>query len=492
MKRVEHEGAFTRRWFIGGLAGIGATSGMRLFAAPGAAAAPGAKLKLGILSDVHIRNPGDEAPLMKAFSYFRDAGVDGVLIAGDIADTGRRDQLQLCADSWYKAFPGDKAPDGRHVEKLFIYGNHDMFGWKWANKEFREADPESYKVWGIGYEGNPAKIWEEVFNEKYEPIWMKNVKGYTVIGAHWMENDSSKHKCGGIEIEEFMKKHGKELDPSKPFFYTQHPHLNGTCFGSWAWGRDDGRATRALSPFPNAVAFSGHSHYTLTDERSVWQGAFTSINTSSLKYSSTDYALRENMDGNGSAYGDNPKVRPRAMTAMNTYAGKQGMVMSVFDDRIVLERHEFVTDQSLGDDWVIPLPCAESKPFAYAEHAKRRVAPEFDEGAVPKASLTTVDVRGQKVEAVELTFPPARTRSKCRVFEYEITATLLADEVELVQLQRRVMAYDYFRPETAEGREGLCRIPLSDFKFRGKCRFDVRPIECFGHKGSTISTTIKI
>ena len=39
---------------------------------------------------------------------------------------------------------------------------------------------------------------------------------------------------------------------------------------------------------------------------------------------------------------------------------------------------------------------------------------------------------------------------------------------------------------------GLCRIPLSDFKFRGKCRFDVRPIECFGHKGKAISTTFRI
>ena len=491
MKRGKVEGSFTRRWFIGGLASLASMQQSRLFAAPGAAAMPGAKLKLGILSDVHIRNPGDEAPLMKAFSHFRDAGVDGVMIAGDIADTGRRDQLQLCADCWYKAFPGDKAPDGRHVEKLFVYGNHDMFGWKWSNKELRDADPESYKVWGIGYEGNPAKIWEELFNEKYEPIWMKDVKGYAVIGAHWMENDNSNYKCGGIEIEEFMKRRGKELDPSLPFFYAQHPHPRDTCFGSWAWGHDDGRSTRALSPFPNAVAFSGHSHYTLTDERTVWQGAFTSINTSSLKYASTDYALRENMPGNSFGYGKDTG-RKKAMPMLGTGAGKQGMVMSVYGDHIAIERREFVTDKTLGDDWVIPLPCAESKPFAYAEHAKKRVAPEFDAGAEVKAVAKTVELKGEKMDVIEVTFPPARTRSKCRVFEYEVTATLVADDVDLVQLQRRVMAPDFHLPETADGVPGKCNIAKAELPPRGIIRIDVRPIECFGHKGSTISTTVKI
>ena len=103
---------FTRRWFIGGMAaGIGTMTGSRLFAAPGAAAKPGARLRIGVLSDVHLRNPGDEATFLKALAYFRDHGADGVLIAGDIADTGRAAELKICADSWFKTFPNGKAPD---------------------------------------------------------------------------------------------------------------------------------------------------------------------------------------------------------------------------------------------------------------------------------------------------------------------------------------------------------------------------------------------
>ena len=469
-------GGLTRRWFIGGLTGLGATAGRGLFASPGAASRSGARLKIGVLSDVHLNKPGDETTFLKALAYFRDHGADGVLIAGDIADSGRAEQLKRCADCWYRTFPDGKAPDGRPVEQLFVYGNHDIDGWKWrANAERYKANPELKKTDAIGFEKNRARVWEELFHEKFEPIWMKRVKGYAFIGAHW----------GDIRIEDFMKAHGKEIDPSLPFFYTQHAHPRDTCFGSWAWGRDDGRSTRALSPFPNAVAFSGHSHYTLTDERTVWQGAFTSINTASLKYASTDYALRENMPGNGHGY--RGEKRKHLMPHVPMSNGRQGMLMSVFGDHIAIERREFVTDKSLGDDWVMPLPCAESKPFAYAEHAKRRTAPEFADGAQAKATLVK---DAKKVDLVEITFPAAQTRAKCRVFEYEVTAVLVEDDVDLVQLQRRVMAPDFHLPETKEGVAGRCVIAAADLPMKGRYRFDVRPVECFGLKGRAIHATI--
>lgn len=476
---MQQNNTFTRRWFIGGMAaGLGSLRIARAFAAPGAAAKSGARLRIGVLSDVHICNPGDEATFLKALAYFRTHGVDGVLIAGDIADTGRAAELKICADSWFKTFPNGKAPDGHPVEKLFVYGNHDIDGWNWrSNTERYKANPELLKTDAIGYQNNRARIWEEIFHEKFEPIWMKRVKGYAVIGAHW----------GDIRIEEFMKRHGKEIDPSLPFFYVQHAHPRNTCFGSWAWGRDDGHSTRALSPFPNAVAFSGHSHYTLTDERTVWQGAFTSVNTASLKYASTDYSLRENMPGNGHGY--RGEKRRHSMAKLRTSDGRQGMLMSVFDDHIALERREFVTDKSLGDDWVIPLPCAESKPFAYAEHAKKRVAPEFAEGAVARAAKVNDKKKG---EMIEVSFPAARTQSKCRVFEYEVTATLLEDDVDLVQAQRRVMAPDFHLPETQDGKPGSCVFAAADLPMKGRYRFDVRPVECFGHKGRAIHAEIRV
>ncbi|MBR4171184.1 MAG: metallophosphoesterase [Kiritimatiellae bacterium] len=474
------QNGLTRRWFIGGMAGAAATMGTRrLFAMADAAKAPGAKLKMGVLSDIHLNREGDEDTFLNALSYFRDAGADAVLIAGDIADTGRIVQLKRCADCWFKIFPNGKAPDGRTVEQLFIYGNHCVTAWTWGNP-YKDNEAGAAAE-AIGYRENRARIWDEFFHEPYQPIWLKRVKGFPVIGAHWEERGK------GIDIEEFMKAHAKEIDPALPFFYTQHAHPKDTCFGRWSWGHDDGRSTRALSPYPNAIALSGHSHYSLTDERTVWQGAFTSINTSSLRYTSLDFALRENSNGNN--YGYKAKKRERAMRSLGTGDGRQGMLLSVFDDHVVIERREFLGNQSLGDDWVFPLPCADPKPFAYVERAKRRTAPQFPAGAEVKIALTK-DKKERQL--VEITFPAAEAKQKCRVFEYEVTAVLVEDDVDLIQLQRRVIAPDFHLPEKSAGKPGICVLFADDLPNKGHYRFDVRPIECFGHKGEPIHGTAVI
>ena len=110
--------------------------------------------------------------------------------------------------------------------------------------------------------------------------------------------------------------------------------------------------------------FSGHSHYSLVDERSVWQGAFTSVGTASLKYISP---LRGYENG-----GDEPD-RTKEMPMVGKYKGKQGMLMEVFDDRIVLDRRSFSTQNpvKLGPDWVIPLPYAAPGPFSFAIRRKK-------------------------------------------------------------------------------------------------------------------------
>ena len=82
--------------------------------------------RLGVLSDIHLDEPERAGCFRKALLHFRDAGVDGVVIVGDIANLGRLSELDLCAHIWFDVFPDDKAPDGRHVERLFVYGNHDV------------------------------------------------------------------------------------------------------------------------------------------------------------------------------------------------------------------------------------------------------------------------------------------------------------------------------------------------------------------------------
>jgi len=467
------------RNLAGGLALAGTGGWMKL---AGAAMMPGARMRMGVLSDVHLNQDGDEDTLLKAFAYFRDHGVDGVLIAGDIADTGCISQLKRCADAWFKVFPNDTAPDGRHVERLFILGNHCVDGWSWKHNEENRKDPTWAKREAIGFEGNRERVWQELFHEKFEPIWMKTVKGIPVIGAHW------ESRGNGIAIEEFMKLHGKKIDPALPFVYTQHAHPKDTCFGAWAWGRDDGRATRALSPFANAVAFSGHSHYTLTDERTVWQGAFTSINTSSLRYSSADYSLRENIWCNSHGYRGEKRPHRMLDEAPDTGDGRQGMIVAVFADHLAIERHDFVYDQSLGDDWIVPLPAADGA-YSYAKRAAKRVAPAFAADAKVTVSFEKPKDKDDFAR-IRLSFPAAKTVDKCRVYEYEATAILIEDEVELVQAQRRMMSKDFHLPASKLLSEASFVFAAEDLPNKGHYRFEVRPVECFGRKGASIRSEV--
>ena len=473
----------SRGEFLRGMAGAGLLAGLGGFKAAFAAEEAGALLKMGVISDVHLNsNPGSEATLRTALEYFRDRGVEAVLVAGDIADAGRRQELQLFADTWFRVFPDDKAPDGHHVERLIVYGNHCMDGWRW-NKYMRESAEAAARD-GLGYAPSRARIWEEVFHEEFKPIWMKTVKGIPVIGAHWETRETNPN---GIAIESFMAAHGREIDPRMPFIYVQHAHPKDTCMGAWAWGHDDGRATRALSPFPNAIAFSGHSHYSLTDERSVWQGAFTSINAASLSYASFDYSLRENTSGN--SFGYRGESRPHRMSNIGRCRSGHGMLVSVFADHLAIERRSFIYDDLLGDDWIVPLPAANGT-YSYAKRAAKRLAPEFAAGA--KVTVAVTPKKDEKDEKdfthVTLTFPAAQPRGGCRVNEYEVTAVLCEDDVELVQAQRRMMSPDHHRPLSSLVKDVSFVFAAEDLPLKGSYRFEVRPVECFGKKGAPLAS----
>ena len=463
----------TRKSFLIGSMAVAAAGARQMFAAPAGSIVGKPLLKLAVLSDIHVRNESLQADFIKALEWYRAQGVDAVLVAGDMADQGLVSQLQLVADAWFKVFPDNKTPEGRPVTQLLEYGNHDIANW--LEKDYPDPAERARKL----IKFDPKGCWERAFHEEYKPVFSKTVKGYTFVGAHWPG-------LGGLG--DWLAANGKTLDPALPFFYFQHPHPKDTCYGPWAWGHDDGASTKALSSYANAIAFSGHSHYTLTDERTVWQGAFTSIGTSSLSYTSLDYNFRENAGDND--YGRMEK-RQRQMSKIPTGDGNQGMLLTICDDHIRIERHEFAWGESLGDDWILPIGKAAARPFAYARRIPLRTAPEFAAGANVKVALVPPKAEKDKPAPtsptqVEVTFPSAETRKKCRVFEYEVQAVVVEDDVEMVAATRRALAPDFYLPASKAGKPGACVFALAELPKGVHLRFDVTPIECFGKKGKPI------
>ena len=450
--------AVSRRSFLGGAFSLGALSGCRVFTAPtGFFSGSGANLTLGVISDLHVDAAkgdfmkfGDAAQFERTLRWFDAQGVDGVVVAGDMADNGMVNQLECVGEAWFRVFPdGYSERDGRKVEQLFVYGNHDFEGQHYDKFDVRFFEKKSFEAGQIVRD--PAGTWKRVFHEDYSPIWLKEVKGYQFVGAHWQ---LGKNSWDGIPaVEPWFTDHAAELGRTKPFFFIQHCHPKDTVYGADAWCPDKGYATRALSAFPNAVAFTGHSHASLTDERSVWQGAFTSIGTSSLRYGGS----------------------------VDQYAQRQGMLVKVYDDRIVIVRRDFLHDASLGDDWVIPLPVGEAKPFAFETRKAAGVAPEFPAGA------QLAVVREKKGWLVTI---PQANASRTRPFRYEIATDLKDKDGKPIVFRTYDAKYNMPLEMTGKATRFLVKDEDLPKGADGKARepkVTVTPLDCFGNRGKSLT-----
>ena len=501
----------TRRFFIGGLASASALGGCRAVRMSAGSGLSNGRpnLRFGVVSDIHISLDDRDGccntdTLVSALEWFRDQGVDAVMIPGDLADTGLVPEMEAVAAAWFKVFPDDKLPDGRPVERLFVYGNHDWDGWTYfpelLAKHYRDDNAARKDFIGLDQKG----CWERIWHEPFSLVGRKEIKGYPFVWAHW----TAEHCIGssladekGVQgVANFFGKTAP-FDPARPFFYFQHPHLKNTCYGPWAWGHDDGEATRVLSRFPNAIAFSGHSHYSLTDERSIWQGAFTSLGASSLKFTGLPY--NEHFpEGYENSSAPKPRRREidhrKVMPGLdyNTHDGRQGLLVSVFDDYVRFARRDMIGGKSLGDDWVMPLPAAEPMPFAFASRAAAVPAPEFPKGVALDARKSRAQTRrckgpGDKmVEPVEkdmlaLSFPAANAKAGARVLEYRID--IMPEGGETVV--KRMLAEGFYLPSDAPKANAACAfsVALDCLPAAAKYHVSVFPVGSLGRVGAPIS-----
>lgn len=431
-------------------------------------------LVIGIVSDIHLRGADTAATFIHTLEYFRSLKVDGVIIAGDMADQGLLPQLQVVANAWFQVFPDNKGLDGKETVQLFIYGNHDMEAYTWGGT-ISSVGAETAQAQGIGRQA--ATAWKRCFKEDYQPIWMKTIKGYHFIGAHW---ENQNHISG---LAGFLEEHNAELTADgKPFFYIQHPHPKDTCNCAWAWGRDDGTVTRLLSKYPNAIAFSGHSHSPLDDDRDLWQGSFTSIGTSSLKYL-YPMPAREN------TYQDDWSAKPPSqMPKMDPSDGRQGMVMRVYDDAITFEKREFVYDELIGEPWYLSWPISTKEPLSFENRAKTAAVPQFPAGT--KATVTAgkgSDRYGTQQKQVTVHFPTVlKKNAGVRAFDYEVQVEYDWLDVRNVCATKRVFSPKCYLGENKEEGEVVCVFGEGELPKDFAYRFAIRPCNCFGAKGNPI------
>ncbi|MBR2837515.1 MAG: metallophosphoesterase [Kiritimatiellae bacterium] len=457
----------SRRNFLGGavaIVGAGACPSLAMSATK-------PNIRFGVLSDLHVTTPESTATFRRALEYLRDRGVDAVVVSGDLSDWGLRSGLKYVADAWYSVFPGDRAPDGRKVEKLFCTGNHDYDGY-WYGDMTLDMHVQGYSEDEALVKLGMKKCWEEVFNEPFELVRRRTVKGYDFISSEWKEG-----KDGFSEANAWFAANGATLDQKKPFFVFTHYPFNDTTVAGGGYSGD------VFKKFPNAVTFTGHCHWTLNDERSIWQGEYTAVAVPSMSYTTIPGGYENGSDSrNGKSSLSMPIIPAREFLKE-----AQGFVVSVFDDRIEIERRDFTEGVEAAPAWIVTPPKAAESRYAFENSKKRTPVPQFPTGAAVKTYTSNFETRNFCWTIMMMAEFPSATAQGGRVFDYEVRAEM---EDGTVAVTKRFLAPAFYRLERDEPAVQRFAINAMDLPERGKYRLRVYPRNCFGVCGKPIESAV--
>ena len=474
----------SRRDFLCGAAAFG-LGGWRLFAAPSGWKHGGTpNLVFGVVSDTHLRtaNKGNriganwpDKYFAAALEYFKAQGVDAVVHCGDFAHRGQVREMEFHAEAWRRVFA-----DGREPEKLFVAGNHDLLGADYGDFVKNRYPDEAERAKHV-LATDMAANWERIWGEKYELVWHKDVKGYHFFGRQWGVDEGN--------FAKFLRGQDATLhlaDGIKPFFLLSHARSHKVLY-------------RTAAKLRNSVSFFGHWHHSAANWNKIYFWGCPNIHVPCC----------EPRGGNGlSGEGQISKARLEGKEAGGR--SRQGYVVRVYDDMLVIERREFGEGGSIGADWVMPLGKYDPHPFSKDELKKVIGEPQFREGAKLEVSLDRIDKSNKVGKAatdtpvnpvnpvqensatprLRVRIPLANGNPDSRVYAYEVEVT--GDE-GTPKLYKAVYAAGCNMGIGHEPNGGVTTldIPKSELPPGKTLTFAVRPLTSLGTFGKPIATTFK-
>lgn len=331
----------------------------------------GEPLKVAVISDLQLPDSTDNTThqyesFEKTLTMLRDKGMDALIIGGDFTDVGTK-------KAWgtYKEIYEKVMADHNQPIPLYILGNHDY----WL--------PDFISCFEIPTPATQQKRFTKYTGEL--PYSHKVINGYHFIC--WSSSDGSYDKS--YTNKDWIR---GELDkavadtPDKPIFVITHLNPQDTAYGSDEWGNSD--ITDVLKDYSQVISLSGHSHYSLIDERSIWQGDFTAFTTQSLDYIELEHG-KFNDSVPKDAYG-------------NSMADKlPGCIyMEIEDSKVTVHRLEANTGKELKDAWVIEAPFGSAESLSKYSDARSNSnqAPVIDSNlSVAVSDIKDIDGNAQKM-----------------------------------------------------------------------------------------------
>ncbi len=180
------------------------------------------------------------------------------------------------------------------------------------------------------------------------------------------------------------------------------------------------------------------------------------------------------------------ELEKRLMKPIDVADGRQGMLVRVYDDRIVFERWDFEDMSVLGPDWVLPLNKKGEKPFSFDSRAIVSKAPEFAPDAKLIATIKSVKRKNTVVKALEVVIPPVERNGE-RVFDYEIEIIGSNGETD----RKYVIAEGFNRSRNSlkANSPTVLLVALDALKTAGNLNIKVFARNSFNKKGKSIQIT---
>jgi Icc-related predicted phosphoesterase len=304
-------------------------------------------LKIGIISDSQLIPRAEYSWLehftdkfKKALLYFKESNIDVLIFAGDLGD----ECTDLSWNSWRQAFDEVYLNSNKTPILNVVMGNHDYY-----------CDENAIFI---------QEKFERFIKEK--PFTHKVINGIHFI--NW-SNQNAEMDDRAYQNINWVKKQIEisiKENPKNPIIITTHLNPRNTVYGSVNSGSNN--IYNLFKNYNQIINISGHSHYSLLDERSIFQKDFTVIQTQSISYVELDYN-RENGSIPKDEY-DNTEIASQSNI---------GLIMEISKEQIEIKRVSFENNKFINDPWIIDLPINKNK-FKYTNEIRKQnaIKPYFD------------------------------------------------------------------------------------------------------------------
>lgn len=357
-------------------------------------AASDVKARFFIGSDIHIGRNNATQKLTNALNAFYSVDKDpnGVLFIGDLTESGAAGQYSTLMTII------NESDLGKAGKVELSMGNHEYLSSNLSDFESKTGQ-EPNEVIYYDNAGNASNTIGETLAATVIKLSAKNYNGdYT-----------DQYEMVKTALEKATAK-----NTNAPIIVIGHHGIKNTAYVTNEWYGNYGAGTEQdmialFKSYPQVIHFSGHSHATLEDARSIHQNdGYTAIQDGTIG------AYFENEKGKVDPTSGSNATRPT-----NSEVASQALQLDVLEDGTVkIYRMNLTTGAYMyeGEPWTFKSGDTNDRPY---DENRLSQSPSFDEEATVSAAYST-----EKTVTVE--FPaasPASNTNNDMIHEYKITLT---------------------------------------------------------------------